>query len=81
MRIKNKTKLFLRILVSCLLVITGSAYPQDPGKPVLAKLPFAFSDAGRTPMENTPVLFKSRLLLVSNYKPGEPFASPCMTEP
>ncbi|MDP2337023.1 MAG: hypothetical protein Q8N05_11365 [Bacteroidota bacterium] len=34
------------------------------------KMPFAFSDIGRTPMENTPVIFQSRLLLVSNYRPG-----------
>jgi hypothetical protein len=43
---------------------------QELEKPRLVKLPFAFSDAGRTPMENTPVLFNSRLLLVSNYRPG-----------
>jgi len=41
-----------------------------PERPVLTKLPFAFSQSGRTPMENTPVLFHSRLLLVSNYRPG-----------
>jgi hypothetical protein len=52
------------------LFCTASAYAQKPQKPVLIKLPFAFSDVGRTPMENTPVLFNSRLLLVSNYRPG-----------
>ncbi|HAZ02857.1 MAG: hypothetical protein A2W90_17090 [Bacteroidetes bacterium GWF2_42_66] len=44
-----------------------SAYPQ---KPVLIKLPFAFSDVGRTPMENTPFVFDSRLLIVANNRPG-----------
>ncbi|WP_349315814.1 hypothetical protein [Chitinophaga sp. MM2321] len=33
-------------------------------------MPFAFSQTGRTPMENTPVLFDSSLLLVGNYRPG-----------
>ncbi|MEX2565666.1 MAG: hypothetical protein WD431_06975 [Cyclobacteriaceae bacterium] len=37
---------------------------------MFTKLPFAFSDIGRTPMENAPVYFNSRLLLVSNYRPG-----------
>jgi hypothetical protein len=39
-------------------------------RPTITKLPFAFSDIGRTPMENTPVLLNSRLLLVSNNRPG-----------
>ena len=47
-----------------------SACAQQTQEPVLTKLPFAFSDIGRTPMENTPVLFNSRLLLVSNNRPG-----------
>ncbi|MBX3257794.1 MAG: hypothetical protein KF862_26935 [Chitinophagaceae bacterium] len=38
--------------------------------PRLTKLPFAFPQADRTPMENTPVWFDSVLLLVSNYRPG-----------
>jgi len=46
------------------------AIAQNSQKPILTKLPFAFSDIGRTPMENTPVLFNSRLLLVSNNRPG-----------
>lgn len=41
-------------------------------KPLLTKLPFAFSQAGRTPMENTPVIFNSRPLLVANYRPSGP---------
>lgn len=39
-------------------------------RPLVTKLPFAFSQTGRTPMENTPILFGSRLLLVANYRPG-----------
>jgi len=41
-----------------------------PEKPVITKLPFAFSGEYRTLMENTPVLFNSQLLIVSNYRPG-----------
>lgn len=40
------------------------------GVPRLTKLPFAFPQNNRTPMENTPVWFDSSLLLVSNYRPG-----------
>jgi hypothetical protein len=39
-------------------------------KPELIKLPFAFSDVGRTPMENTPFQLGSRLLIVANNRPG-----------
>lgn len=53
---------------------TTSADAQKFREPVLIKMPFAFSDIGRTPMENTPVLFQSRLLLVSNYRPGGAYA-------
>ncbi len=53
-----------------LLICTGSAYAQKLQKPVLVKLPFAFSQADRAPMENTPVLFNSRLLMVANYRPS-----------
>ena len=38
--------------------------------PELVKLPFAFSDVGRTPMENTPFYFNSKLLIVANHRPG-----------
>jgi hypothetical protein len=37
---------------------------------VLTKLPFAFSEGGMTPMENTPFLFNSRLLMVANFRPS-----------
>jgi len=53
-----------------LLVCTVSTYAQKSQKPVLVKLPFAFSQTDRVPMENTPVLFNSRLLMVANYRPS-----------
>jgi len=43
---------------------------NNPTKPELVKLPFAFSDVGRTPMENTPFYFNSKLLIVANHRPG-----------
>ena len=58
---------FIPFLLSlCSILATA----QNSQKPILTKLPFAFSDIGRTPMENTPVIFNSRLLLVSNNRPG-----------
>jgi hypothetical protein len=51
-----------------------SVFSVKAQRPGLVKLPFAFSDIGRTPMENTPVLFQSRLLLVSNNRPGGAYA-------
>jgi len=59
--------LAIPILLTALLFFWISA---DAQKPVITKLPFAFSQNGRTPMENTPILFGKRLLLVSNYRPG-----------
>jgi beta-xylosidase len=56
-------------ITSCLFLLF-LAISSIAQKPVLVKLPFAFSDIGRTPMENTPVLMNSRLLLVSNNRPG-----------
>ena len=52
------------------LLFSASIFAQKSQKPILIKLPFAFSQIGRTPMENTPVLFGTRLLLISNYRPG-----------
>jgi len=54
-----------------LLIYAASVQAQKPKKPALVKLPFAFSrrDRGEL-MENTPVLFNSRLLLVANYRPS-----------
>ena len=65
-----RQKRHLPISIYFLLYCATSMYAQEFRKPVLVKLPFAFSDDGRTPMENTPVLFNSRLLLVTNYRPG-----------
>lgn len=59
---------FFLISILFFLMTDGSA--QKLQRPVLTKLPFAFSDIGRTPMENTPVVFQSRLLLVANNRPG-----------
>ncbi len=55
---------------STLLFILFTSCTPSPERPLLIKLPFAFSDIGRTPMENTPVVFNDRLLLMSNYRPG-----------
>jgi len=52
------------------LVHIGSGFAQEAQKPVMIKLPFAFSQANRVPMENTPVLFNSRLLMVANFRPS-----------
>ena len=52
------------------LILGVSVQAQKAEKPVLTKLPFAFSGEGRTPMENTPFVFGSRLLIVANYRPG-----------
>ena len=58
------------ILVSSILFFSGAGKAQSTKRPVLTKLPFAFSDMGRTPMENTPFLFDSKLMLVANHRPG-----------
>ena len=60
-----KINLFLIVLFCA-----GSGFTQESRKPVLVKLPFAFSQTNRVPMENTPVLFNSRLLMVANYRPS-----------
>ncbi len=62
---------FKWILLNIIMLLSiGSLSAKKQEKPILIKLPFAFSDIGRTPMENTPFQFKSRLLMVSNYRPG-----------
>lgn len=53
-----------------LLVCTMCSRAQSELKPLLVKLPYAFSRAEREPMENTPVIFNSRLLMVANYRPS-----------
>ena len=50
--------------------ITFGSFGQGAKKPELVKLPFAFSRTEREPMENTPVLFNSRLLMVANFRPS-----------
>jgi len=57
---------YLLTIISGCMFIYGFAQVS----PKLTKLPFAFPQANRTPMENTPVCFDSSLLLVSNYRPG-----------
>jgi len=66
-RMKARQYLFM-ISIFFFLLTDGSA--QKLQRPVLTKLPFAFSDIGRTPMENTPFVFGSRLLIVANNRPG-----------
>ena len=66
-------KIFSFVL-ACLMLNFLTAGAQRQAKPELIKLPFAFPQQNRTPMENTPVWFDSSLLLVSNYRPGGAFA-------
>ena len=74
---KTISNQFIRIII--MIIIAGYSCKQPSShnqnqegaqRPVLTKLPFAFSDEGRTPMENTPVIFHSRALLVACYRPG-----------
>ncbi len=58
------------LIVSILFLLTTNGYAQQSQRPILTKLPFAFSGEGRTPMENTPFVWGNRLLIVSNYRPG-----------
>jgi hypothetical protein len=51
-------------------LFVNTAFSQELKRPVLVKLPFAFSDMGRTPMENTPFVFNSKLMIVANHRPG-----------
>lgn len=53
------------------LSVLGFSLFGQQDKPELIKLPFSFSERGgeRSPMENTPVLFNDRLLLVANFRP------------
>jgi hypothetical protein len=58
----------------CGFLITGIAHGQDSGKPLLIKLPVAFSCVGRDPItvENTPVIYKGQLLMVANLRSSVP---------
>ena len=60
----------LILLTSIFASCRADGLVQEVGKPKLLKLPFAFSRGIREPMENTPVLFNSRLLLVANFRPS-----------
>ena len=65
----------LKLIVSLFLFgLSGTLSAQVPERPVLTKLPFAFSGKQEMLMENTPVTFQSRLLLVANCRPGEMYA-------
>ncbi len=56
------------------IIMKTVVYGQESGKPVLIKLPVAFSCVGRDPItvENTPVIFNSQLLMVSNLRSSVP---------
>lgn len=66
-----KQKLIVSLFIFGLF---STLYAQVPERPVLTKLPFAFSGKNEMLMENTPVIFQSRLLLVANCRPGEMYA-------
>jgi hypothetical protein len=57
-------------MIGIFFFLLTNGYAQELQRPVLTKLPFALSEEGRTPMENTPVIFNSRLLLVANFRPS-----------
>jgi len=64
-----------KILFSSLcLLITIAVFGQNAEKPLLIKLPVAFSCVGRDPIlvENTPVIFNSQLLMVANLRSSVP---------
>lgn len=61
-------------VLTCMMMVPVAGIAQQHVKPELIKLPFAFPQENRTPMENTPVWFDSSLLLVSNYRPGGAYA-------
>lgn len=61
----RKVIIFLLAATCCCMVDVAQNVSNK-----LVKLPFAFSETGRTPMENTPVLFQNKLLLVLDYRPG-----------
>lgn len=71
MKIHQSYQRNLKVLLSGIFFfLTVSVYAQHLQRPILTKLPFALSEEGRTPMENTPVIFNSRLLLVANFRPS-----------
>jgi hypothetical protein len=66
--------IFVTAFLASLFLISTTCIGQNSDKPKLIKLPFAFSDVGRTPMENTPFIFNDRLLIVANHRPGGLYA-------
>jgi len=58
------------ILFCATFFLKAPVFSQALKRPELVKLPFAFSDMGRTPMENTPFIFDSKLMIVANHRPG-----------
>ncbi len=66
-----KSKLIFTLI---LFGLFSTISAQVPERPVLTKLPFAFSGKQEMLMENTPVIFQSRILLVANCRPGEMYA-------
>ncbi len=63
-------KYYCLIHIIVVLSTIASCTNEVSFQPQLIKLPFAFSDVGRTPMENTPFYFNSKLLIVANHRPG-----------
>jgi len=61
-----KTAFAMFVMVSCGAVTAFGAEKALPARPQLTKLPVNFD----TSMENTPVIFKGRVLLVQNERPA-----------
>jgi hypothetical protein len=68
-RYQNQTRrvLFTGLSAIWIMILSISCFAERPDNPKLIKLPFSIHMA----MENTPVLFNDRLLLVDNLRPGE----------
>ncbi|MBX7258501.1 MAG: hypothetical protein K1Y02_19215, partial [Candidatus Hydrogenedentes bacterium] len=65
-----RVSIIMRSLSAVTILLSLAAFadpsPAAPPNPTLIRLPFAFP----TGMENTPVVFNGRLLLVDNHRPG-----------
>lgn len=70
MKINQFIILYLIFLCFFSFLFNERVIAQPIERPILTKLPFAFSGEGRTPMENTPFVLGTRLLIVANYRPG-----------
>ncbi len=60
-------KNYVPVILFLIAIFSTSCLAQRPDNPKLTKLPFSIYLA----MENTPVLFKGRPLLIDNHRPGE----------